>query len=43
MTLDRKAGRRRLAERMFTGLNVAAFVILIACAVVAVVLWERWH
>jgi hypothetical protein len=43
MTLDRKAGRRRFAARIFTGLNVAVFLILIACAIVAAVLWERWH
>jgi hypothetical protein len=43
MTLDRQSGRRRLAARIFTGLNVALFLVLIACAIVAVVMWERWH
>ena len=35
--------RERLSERLFTGLNVAVFLVLISCVVVAAVLWERWH
>jgi len=35
--------RERLSERLFTGLNVAVFLALISCVVVAAVLWERWH
>jgi hypothetical protein len=35
--------RARLSERLFTGLNMAVFLVLISCVVVAAVLWERWH
>jgi hypothetical protein len=35
--------RQRLPERLFTGLNMAVFLALISCVVVAAVLWERWH
>jgi len=35
--------RERLTERLFTGLNMAVFVVLISCVVAAAVLWERWH
>ena len=35
--------RERLTERLFTGLNMAVFLVLITCVVVAAVLWERWH
>lgn len=35
--------RARLSERLFTGLNVAVFLVLIACVLVAAVLWERWR
>jgi hypothetical protein len=35
--------RKRFSERLFTGLNLAVFLVLIACVVVAAVLWERWH
>jgi hypothetical protein len=36
--------RRRVgaAERVFTSLNIAVFLVLAGCVVVAVVLWERW-
>jgi hypothetical protein len=35
--------RERLLEQLFTGVNVAVFLALIACVTVAAVLWERWH
>jgi len=35
--------RDRLAERLFTGLNVAVFVVLLGCVAAASVLWETWH
>jgi hypothetical protein len=35
--------RERLRERLFTGLNLAVFLALFACVIVAAVLWERWH
>ena len=35
--------RARLAEQLFTGVNVAVFVVLLACVAVAAVLWDRWH
>lgn len=35
--------RPRLAERLFTAVNVAVFVALIACVGAAAMLWEAWH
>jgi len=35
--------RPRAAERLFTSLNIAVFLILAGCVVAAVILWERWH
>lgn len=35
--------RERLLEQLFTGVNMAVFLALIACVTVAAVLWERWH
>jgi hypothetical protein len=40
---DDRRRRERLSERLFTGLNMAVFLVLITCVVVAAVLWERWH
>ncbi len=40
---DNRRKRERLSERLFTGLNMAVFLVLISCVVVAAVLWERWH
>jgi hypothetical protein len=40
---ERDRRRARLAEQLFTGLNMAVFVALLACVTVAAVLWERWH
>jgi hypothetical protein len=34
---------KRFRERLFTGLNLAVFMTLFACVIVAAVLWERWH
>ena len=33
----------RTAERIFTSLNIAVFLVLAGCVVAAVILWERWH
>jgi hypothetical protein len=40
---ERDHRRARLVEQLFTGLNMAVFVALLACVTVAAVLWERWH
>jgi hypothetical protein len=41
---DRDRRRRdRLTAQLFTGLNMAVFVALLACVTAAAVLWEQWH
>jgi hypothetical protein len=35
--------RERLAEQLFTGVNMAVFLVLISCVAAAAVLWDRWH
>ncbi|HEY1415985.1 MAG TPA: hypothetical protein VGF42_08880 [Caulobacteraceae bacterium] len=37
---DRAAGLR---EQLFTVVNLAVFLVLLACVAVAAVLWELWH
>jgi hypothetical protein len=32
-----------LPERLFTAVNLAVFLTLLACVAVAAVLWELWH
>ena len=32
-----------LPERLFTALNLTVFLALLACVVIAAVLWELWH
>lgn len=36
----RRAG---LPEQLFTVLNMAVFLVLLACVAIAAVLWELWH
>jgi hypothetical protein len=49
MNLSRDESRRRtdrgngLREQLFTGVNLAVFLVLLACVAVAAVLWELWH
>ena len=38
-----RSPRSRLAEQVFTGVNVVVFIVLLACVVGAAVLWDRWH
>lgn len=37
---DRFSGLR---EQLFTVVNLAVFLVLLACVAVAAVLWELWH
>lgn len=37
---DRESGFR---EQLFTVVNLAVFLVLLACVAVAAVLWELWH
>ncbi len=39
---SRARRRTGAAERLFTSLNIAVFLILASCVVAAVILWERW-
>ncbi len=32
-----------LREQLFTVVNLAVFLVLLACVAVAAVLWELWH
>jgi len=32
-----------LPEQLFTAVNLAVFLTLLACVAVAAVLWELWH
>lgn len=38
-----RTGQARLPERLFTAINLAVFLALLACVVIAAVLWELWH
>jgi hypothetical protein len=40
---DETRGRRGLPEQLFTVVNLAVFLALLASVAVAAVLWELWH